>query len=316
MTGSPDRLEEYVLGTLSPDEQSQVEAELEHSPAGRAQVRALREALVALAEAAPVHPAPSGSWAAIESRLRTQTPLISQRRRSAWPFPQGWLAVACTTLLVGGALGGLRTYDMYQQTAGDRALLVAFLAHPEVRRLPLRAGGETIGSVLMRGQRALFVVSRTLPPGQAYQAWGHTQADWQPGGRERLVSLRVSRDGVFEVETKRFVALYLSREPGGGSVQPSRALSRVNLAAAPTPDRLTVSQPLDGTVVTTHQVIVSGTAPSDVTTIAYRLNSGSLRSSAVAEGRFTFTVLGLKSGENRIEVRAGSAQTAVRITVR
>ena len=312
-----DRLEEYVLGALSPDDQAQVEAKLKRSPAGRAQVQALREALVALVDAAPEHPAPPGGWAAIKSRLRTEAPPVASGAPIARPLLRGWLAAACLALLlVTGTLGGLHAYQTYQKADNDRALLVSFLAQPEIRRVALRTSGQTIGSVLLQGKRALFVVDRALPPGQAYQAWGHTQADWQPGGRERLVSLRVSRDGVFEVQTGRFVALYLSREPSGGSAQPTRALSRVVLTADPTPARLTISRPIDGTVVTIPQVIVSGTAPDEVKIVAYRLDTGAFRSSAVAEGRFTFTVGGLKSGENRIEVRAGSAHTVVRVTVR
>ena len=145
---------------------------------------------------------------------------------------------------------------------------------------------------------------------------GGTQADdWEPGSSEELVSLAVSQDKVFAVPTGEFAALYLSLEPRRGSPQPTQPLSRVSLtdrAFAP----LQFSSPTDGATLSADSVIVRGSVEDGASAVSYTLNGGEPVEIGVAAGRFTFTVAGLREGENTVAVSAvGAPATTATLTI-
>ena len=314
----------YALGTLTPAEQAAVEAYLARSPDARAELRELQATLIVLTEALPAAEPRVEVWAAIQSQLEAERSGAAPEAVAADPAvavfrprPRRWrgrdlnrwswpLAACFGVIALGSLFWGVRSSSAYQQTAGEARLVAEFLAEPLVRKVTLRGpGDEGFGGVLLEPQgRALFVLNSAPGRGHVYQAWGHTDDDWQPGGGEQLVSLAVSRDAVFTVPGGGFAALYLSLEPAGGSPQPTRPLSRVSLAATEPATPLAVVSPADGTALTADTVIVRGAVAEGVTGLQYRLNGGAFTRTGAAGGSFVFTVTGLRAGANTLEVRA------------
>ena len=249
-------------------------------------------------------------------------------RRYAWPLT----AAVALVLALSSTLWGVNSYRTLQSVNADERLLSAYLANPQVQKVVLENvlasdRTEPIGSALFTSRSSqastqpdvLFVLNENAPRGRAYQAWGHTSSDWNPERGETLESLRVSQNGVFEVDGSGFASLYLSLEPAGGSPQPTKALSKVSLlnpvAAAP----LEITTPEDGAQVSSPSLIVSGVTEPSVTNLRYTLNSGEPTQSAAANNRFSFTVSGLQEGENTVEVRAettngATVSASVRVT--
>lgn len=304
-------LPEYALGTLEPAEVAAVEALLARSAEARAELRHLRASLVTLTEALPPVEPPAHAWEALQARLEP-SPAAAPVVRLPRPFPGnylGWALAACLALIAVGEtlwLGASRT--AYREARRDAVLVAEFLGGPEVQRRPLQGRQrERIGSVLTRPDGgALFVLSELPPDGQNYQAWGHTNDDWEPGGRERLTSLGVSDDPILEVDARSYAALYLSLEPAGGSPQPTYPLSRVSLGEPVATSPLSVTSPADGAVLDQASVIVTGVVDTNVTSLSYSLN-GETRRTTTAGTRFAFTAA-LRRGENTLVVRAESPE--------
>jgi prepilin-type processing-associated H-X9-DG protein len=108
------RLLDYLLHLLSPEERQHVEAELRRSPAARARLARLRRRLAPLAADAAWPPAPP---AGLASRTVAAVAAVAARRRLPDAPPvrsspgQGWLRradvlVAAAVLLVGGLFVG------------------------------------------------------------------------------------------------------------------------------------------------------------------------------------------------------------------
>lgn len=328
-----DLLTEYALGSLEAEDVAGVEAYLASSSEGRAELRAIRAALVEMTEALPQH-APSGStWEGLEAAFLAETQAertqpqaggvkvpqgAPDRRRLRGPSRPGrpftprygWLAAACFALLsVGLATWGTQSLRSQQAMALSQQQLAEFLAAPTMQKVALygavaEEGQEVgLGSVLLLGERALVVLSERLAPGLAYQAWGHDSNDWTPGGDQRLTSLVVSSDPVFEVATGSFAAMYLSAEPRGGSDQPTRPIARLSLLD-PVADRpLVVLQPQPGSVVA-GGTIVHGLVDGSVNALSYRLGDGEAIELRVAGNRFSFTVPALPAGSSSLVITA------------
>lgn len=298
-------LPEYILGTLEPAEAVRVEALLTGSEEARAELRTLRTVLVTLTEALPRVEPPTHVWDNLSAQLEplpTLAPIVRLPKRSSY---LGWAVAACLALVAVGELVWLGSSRSAYREAQREAVLVAdFLSNPEVQRISLQGRQrQGIGSVLRRPDgEALFVLSESPPEGQSYQAWGHTNNDWEPGSRERLTSLEVSDDAIFEVETQAYAALYLSLEPAGGSPQPTFPVSRVSLNEPVASSPLTITAPADGAVIAGDGVIVSGVVAPNVTYLSYVLN-GETRQTTTVSNRFTFTAK-LRRGENLLVVRA------------
>ncbi len=325
----------YVLGTLTPAEQMAVEAFLAGSPDARTELRGLQASLVLLTEALPAAEPRAEVWTALRAQLGAERPGTAPEAVAADPAVtvfrprrwrgrdlnrSGWSLAACLGMVALGSLfWGFRSSSAYQRTAVEARLVAEFLAEPQVQKVTLRGpANEGLGGVLLEPQgRALFVLDEQPGRGRAYQAWGHTDDDWQPGGGEQLVSLAVSRDSVFTVPGGPFAALYLSLEPAGGSPQPTYPLSRVSRSATEPATPLEVVSPADGTALTAGTVIVRGTVAGGVTGLRYRLNGGGFTRTVAAGGGFVFTVTGLRAGANTLEVRAsfGGREVAEIVTL-
>lgn len=322
MTRVQDDLAEYVLGTLEPSELGEVEAYLARSADARAEVRRLQESLVTLTESLPSAAPRVEVWTNIQAKLATERlptaseqvfdvhPPVTVFRPRTWPSrisQLGWSLAACFCLIaVGSFFWGFQNYRAYQESAGEALLVAAFLAEPQVQKVTLQGpDNQGLGGVLLEPEgRALFVLDQAPAQGRAYQAWGHTSDDWEPGSSEQLISLEVSQDQVFAVATQEFAALYLSLEPAQGSSQPTQPLSRVSLGEPAPATPLEIASPVDGAILASDRVIVSGSVGAGVTDLSYTHNAGTPIQTSVAANRFTFTVTGLQKGVNTIEVTA------------
>ena len=324
-----DRLSDYALGLLEPTEAAEIETLLRRSEAARADLRSLNASLVTLTEALPPLEPPVRAWDALQARLESlptvisaATPAVTPTATSAAPPTLqrppsrpylAWAVAACLALVAAGELVWVQRLQQQLQTASQQqaretTLVADFLGAPQIKKISLYGRQrEGLGSVLARpGGDALFVLGKAPPPGQSYQAWGHSSNDWEPGSGEQLTSLEVSNSPVFAVVTQKFTALYLSLEPLGGSPQPTYPLSRVSLRdpAATTP--LQVTSPADGAVVDRASVIVTGVVAADITDLSYTLN-GEKKQTTTAGSRFSFTV-SLKPGANTLSVQAAGPQ--------
>lgn len=307
-----ERLPEYALGTLEPAEMAEVEVLLATSEEARTELRQFRETLVTLTEGLPPVQPPMGVWDKLQVQLeptpiaaRTPPPVIKMPKRPPSRGYFAWGLAACLALVAAGELLWVNSAQRaYQQVQREAYLVTNFLSAPETQRISLRGRQrQGIGSVLMRPDgEALFVLREPPPEGRSYQAWGHTSDDWEPSSRERLTSLSISDDQVFEVDAENYVALYLSLEPTGGSPQPTYPVSRVSLREPVATSQLSITSPADGSVVEGERVIVTGVVDTSVTNLSYVLN-GSTRQTTMVGNRFTFTAP-LEPGDNTLVVRA------------
>jgi anti-sigma-K factor RskA len=315
MSHPRDLLNDYVLGTLTPAEMADVKAYLATSEQARAEERALRESLVAVTDALHEVPAPKSAWAKIQAGLEQEKSIEPSskvirdelRKRSFWWTSEraAWLTAASLAFLAFGvSWWGLNSYRNYQRANFDKALIATYLSSQDVQRISLQAEDfSDLGSVLISGDEALFVLANSPVRGQAYQAWGHTNANWEPGSTEQLTSLEVSNDNIFEVGTAQFAALYLSLEPAGGSPQPTQPLTRVSLRNPVATSPLEITQPVNGMTVNSSSVIVSGIVDNTVTSLSYSVNGNETVETTFANNRFAFT-LQLADGENVIVIEA------------
>ena len=356
-TGHPtELLPDYVLGLLTPQQAAAVEAHLTGCEACQEEAWRLGGPLVLMTETLlpPLEPPPH-VWATIEARLHNErqdvltqekvanepTAEAGEEDTSSTYVPQlgsipthyGWFAAACVSLLlVLSGVWGVQSYRTLQRVQNETRLVSAFLARPQVDRVVLEnvltngaptANGldGSLGSILLAPDgEALFVLEEPAPSGRAYQAWGHTSSDWDPERGEALTSLEVSRGAVFEVPAGGFASLYLSLEPAGGSPQPTNPLSKVSLLNPRPEEAVDITSPADGVTLSAESTIVIGEIASNITGLSYRLNGGEAVQTTTANNRFSFTVSGLRAGQNTIEVTAttadGEAATdAVTVTV-
>lgn len=317
MSHPRDLLNDYVMGTLTPPELAEVKAYLATSAEARAEAQTLRESLVAVTDALHEVPVPKSAWAKIQAGLEQEKIIEAPskiirdqpRKSKGWTSQRtAWLTAACFALIgFGVSWWGFNNYQAYQQARIDKELVSAYLSNAEVQRINLLAENfSDLGSVLVSGENALFVLASAPVRGGAYQAWGHTNAEWKPGSTEQLTSLQVSNDNIFEISTGQFAALYLSLEPSGGSPQPTQPLTRVSLRNPIATSPLEITQPVNGTTVNSSSIIVSGVVDNTVTLLRYSLNGGESVETTFGNNSFTFTV-SLVEGENTITVEARRA---------
>ncbi len=336
MSHPRDLLNDYVLGTLTPSERLEVKAYLATSAEARAEEKVLRESLEAVTDSLHEIPVPKNAWAKIQAGLEqdrsiqnkiaedksveTSGKIIhdqSSKRPYWWTSERAaWLTAACFAL-IGFLAGwwGFSNYQAYQQVRTDRELVTAYLSNTNAQRVSLIGENfSDLGSVLVSDEKALFVLASVPVGGQTYQAWGHTNAAWEPGSTEQLTSLQVSNDTIFEISTGEFAALYLSLEPAGGSPQPTQPLTRVSLRNPVATSPLEITQPVGGAMVDSSTVIVSGLIDNTVTALRYSVNGNEAVETTFANQRFTFTVE-LAVGQNTIVVEAqrGSGESVRRV---
>jgi anti-sigma-K factor RskA len=331
-------LEDYSLGLLEPEELKAVEAHVATCQQCQAEVRKLDAVLVAWAERMPEVKPSSTPWEKLGARLAADReqgkegtesfvlPEIAAPTPKAEPdtsflptlpapppFRNVWLTTAAMLVVtVGSLFWGWRNQQTAQLAQNNERLVAEFLQRPEVSKITLYGNGnETLGTVLKASDEAVFVLSETAPSGQTYQAWGHTNDDWQPGSNERLTSLGLSNNGVFKISTAGFAALYLSVEPSGGSDQPTQPIARVMLASVGLEQTITLLTPEDHATLTNNTTIVRGELSSGVRGLSYRVNGGEEIPVAISNSSFTFTVSSFQTGENRLELIAQTADGAL-----
>ena len=327
MSHPKDLLPDYVLGLLEPEEAERVEAHLAGCAECQAEAWDLATPLALLTEALPRDKPSERVLQAVKAELRaddatTLLPEIAEsvepdeaRRVGALPLPRtryAWPLTAAFALVLalGSLFWGFDNYRALQGVRADERLLSTYLARPEVQKVVLEnvlesERTEPVGSALLASDEpaeVLFVLSENAPQGRAYQAWGHTSGDWDPESGESLTSLLTSRDDVFEVDAGRFSSLYLSLEPAGGSLQPTNPLSKVSLLNPVADAPIEITTPEDGSAVSADSLIVSGAVDPVIRDLSYTLNGGEPTQTSAANNRFSFTVNGLREGQNTVEV--------------
>ena len=334
MTHPTERLPDYLMGELHPEEVTELETHLEGCEACREELARLAAPVGAMTEAFPQERPPERVWQGLQARFLREVAsqgevqeaehepgteemqVLTEPARAPYPYPSyGWLLAACLALVMtGGSLfWGYRNFQAYQQVRTDVRLLTDFLARPQVQRVVLENvvgsdRSESPGSLLLTPEGdALFVLSEAAPPGRAYQAWGHISSDWDLERGEELTSLRLSEGSVFEVPSSGFASLYLSLEPARGSPQPTEPLSKVSLLTPRSDTTVRITNPEADTALSSNSVIVSGTVNESVTGLRYTVDGGEATEVTFANNRFSFTVTGLAAGESTVRVTATAA---------
>ena len=251
----------YVLDALDADEARAFEERLETDPALRAEVRAQREALSALADAVPPTRAPASLKARIMDEARSVRPIDSAQsepgptdsasakpaapdvpsRRPVLPWA---LAVAATVAALAVGISNRQLSEQVDATrdrvadlqaavveadleVAQRDSLLASLLGPDIRTASLAAtGSEPSARLFWNGTTGEVIVTAFgLPPapeGRIYQLWGIGEG----ADPVSLGTFQTSADGTAVVRASappdaQFDVSAMTEEPVGGSPQPT-----------------------------------------------------------------------------------------------
>ncbi len=226
MTVDRDLLLDYVMGSLTLEQESEVAAYLNRNPAEAAWVRDMFETLAAVALAQDPAEVAAGAEDALLARIRARpessdaapepAPVVTLPREAAPRRSRGgpWLALALAAALAVVAWVGLRpALERYQ--VAQR--LDQLCSEAGVRCETLATdSNQPLGTLALKADNTLYVVfDRDPPAGQVYQAWeivgGTPQSLGVWDGRALAIEQAVSTDSTFGV----------SVEPPGGSPQPT-----------------------------------------------------------------------------------------------
>jgi len=211
-----EKLADFVLGTLPPDEAEEVAAHLEGCAACREEVGRLRGAFYALPEALTPVPPPASAWAGLRARLGL--------RRRGWLPVRGQLALGVSAALLSACLlWGLDVRRDLARVEAEQRVLTAWMTHPELSLHPLEGPAGAPRGVLCTypDGRALLVQREPPPPGRVYRVWGV-----KDGAR---VSLGVTTTRVLRLRYEGFEVIEVGLEPLGGRSHPSELVGRVRL---------------------------------------------------------------------------------------
>jgi len=233
MSHPSDLLLSYALGELNAKEQETLELHLSNCELCLAELGALQDSFVHLAESAPKVTAPAGAWSAIQARLTEASELTSSAsimpettnlislkpKRFAW---QAFAVAASLLLFASGLFWGFQQRQNYLVTKAEQRKVAGWLSRPDVSSQQLLdAQGERLGSVLtLSDGRALFIFRTAPSRGFTYQAWGDS-----PSGER--VSLGLSDRTLLEVPYEAYGFIGVSLEPDGGSAEPEELLGGV-----------------------------------------------------------------------------------------
>ena len=240
-----DRLPDYVLGWLDPSEQREIETHLASCAQCRAEVRALREGLSALAETLPTERPNPRVWANIQARLAREDSEVASpelmfpaprdlapirpdagaslpARRGSW-LPLG--LAASVALLAASLLWGANLSQQRQRLDADQTAIESWLTDPTVGVKYLREPGEPVrATALVRiDGTALVVLPAAAPAGKTFQIWGIGKNE---AGIRTITAIGQTQGQAVQVSWQGYGALWLSLEPAGGSPQPTRTLGR------------------------------------------------------------------------------------------
>lgn len=249
-----ERLDDYALGHLTPDEQQDVERHVRACAACTRDLQEINEALVLVADSAPAIEPPASLRGRIIAAVATQPqepdrerPFATRSDTRRWP----WLSLAAAAALI--ALVALLTQtensrrqlardvqrantdagmlrDRLQRVSGQTDLALSILTASDMREVPL-AGRENALAAAARAYwsptRGLLLVADRLPappPGRIYQVWVIDNGQpvsagllgEQSSGRGMLIAPPPRRPG-----SGAAVTVAVTDEPPGGLSQPS-----------------------------------------------------------------------------------------------
>ena len=249
-----ERLEDYALGYLTPDERQDVEAHLPACAACTRDLRDINEALALVADSAPAVEPPASLKgrviAAVAAQVQEPSPqpvFGTRSRHRRWP----WLSMAAAAALIVLAAmlnqtetarrqlardlqrvtadaGTLR--DRLQRFSGQTDLALSILTASDMREVPLARRDNAVAAAARAywsPTRGLLVVADRLPappPGRIYQVWvidsGQPVSAGllrdQSSGRGMLIAPPPPRPG-----TGSAVTVAVTDEPPGGLPAPS-----------------------------------------------------------------------------------------------
>ena len=209
-----DVLVSYALGTLTADEEREVEAYLRQHPSEAEKVSGYMDSLTALVLSEAPEPVPFEETEMLIARVRWEgrgAPVIRDRPRPA-PLWGWWLGAAGAAALVFGLWFG---FVPPSQEGLLEARLQDYLAQPGATRFDLRGEqGEALGTLVRLEGGQLFVALESNPPaGRTYQAWEIAGA--------APVSLGTFERSFLTRQVPGGNTFAISSEPEGGSPQPT-----------------------------------------------------------------------------------------------
>ena len=175
----PDRVDELIaghaLGSLSPEDERELEKHLRRSPDAREQLTALQEAAASLAYAVdtPAPPPALRDRILAETKSREPTNVVPLRRRVVVPALAAVAAAAAGVAIGLGVWGSSLSdsLDDERSAAARQDEVLALFAQQDSSRFPLTGANGTL-VVADDGQAGLVLSGfEAAPAGKTYQAW-------------------------------------------------------------------------------------------------------------------------------------------------
>jgi anti-sigma-K factor RskA len=229
-----DRIALYALNALEPAETREIEQLIERDPEARAELRVQLETTAKLAQGVPQFDPPADLEAKLMQRVRAERAQVSSvttlpNLESSMPKMQPRAMPRWTVIAAGFALAA---------SLGVIGLVVRNATQPNLDPIAIErtVGAKTLALQTTDGKPAGRVVvtpdhrvlmGHTLgnaPAGKTWQAW------YIPKNAKNPISLGVFQGSVVAVLVPDdAVAVAMSEEPDGGSVQPTlvRALAKI-----------------------------------------------------------------------------------------
>jgi anti-sigma-K factor RskA len=217
----------YVLNAIDDLDRARFNRHLAECPACSAEVAELTETIAVLTEASAEAP-PAGLRAHVLARAAAtpQLPRETQRppRRRAGHGRRWLVAAAAVVALVGAGAVGYAVADHSGSRGTETRQIAAVLAAPDARMQSVAAGDGRVTVVTAASLNDGVAVLANLPPpgkGHTYQMWvirGQTPRSVGVVGAGRTDATELV-SGVRGAQ-----AFGVSREPAGGSAQPTHPL--------------------------------------------------------------------------------------------
>jgi|GEM_PF-957530 len=228
-----DLIPDYVLGSLSSDEQAQVDALLARSQEARDSLLAYEQTLAGLALLSPVRKAPAHLTDDFSKRLQTMAavsvvkPPISQlpRRRTAWLL----LSAAALLILIIGIVFAVRANTNARQQQLEQQTIAQIINNSAAHQTVLRfadannqahvvfysvQAADTDGVLAIQGLSV-------LPTGKQYQLWTINSGNTVSAGVFDAGTQQVMRLIHLQAAVGTYKQMAITIEPIGGSIQPS-----------------------------------------------------------------------------------------------
>ncbi|PYE54912.1 anti-sigma factor domain-containing protein [Deinococcus yavapaiensis] len=169
MVIDPDTLVSYVIGTLSPDEERQVEAWLRDHPEEERRLLEEQEALASMALQLPPAPVTPPSFQDVLSHVKAKEPVpfTPKPNRSRLVPALAFAAVVAGLLVIGVPLTPPYQEWRVQQNIARYANLPGAVSRPL-----MSAKGESMGMLVRLANGQVFASLKKRPAdGRVYQAW-------------------------------------------------------------------------------------------------------------------------------------------------